>query len=85
MVSVSTINNTNLSFIPSTINIFRPRSKINAPEYDTLERSIEEDHLVMFGQLRSAFNTSGFSVKGPSDMFVDATKAVTMSGVRGGV
>ena len=39
----------------------------------------------MFGQLRSAFNTSGFSVKGPSDMFVDATKAVTMSGVRGGV
>ena len=38
----------------------------------------------MFGQLRSAFNTSGFSVKGPSDMFVYATKAVTMSGVRGG-
>ena len=39
----------------------------------------------MFGQSRSAFNTSGFSVKGPSDMFVYATKAVTMSGVRGGV
>ena len=29
----------------------------------------------MFGQLRSAFNTSGFSVKGISDMFVDATAA----------
>ena len=33
----------------------------------------------MFGQLRFAFNTSGFSGVGISDMFVYATKAVTMS------
>ena len=30
--------------------------------------------------MRSAFNTSGFSGVGISDMFVYATKAVTMSG-----
>ena len=34
----------------------------------------------MFGQLRFAFNTSGFSGVGISDMFVYATNAVTMSG-----